>query len=246
MLSSSPIFSQKIKNVSFDMLKVEGGSFKLGNKYDIKLSTFYMAKHPVTQKIWMKIMGNNPSYFKGENLPIECVNLEDIGRFINKLNEQTGKEYHLPTEAQWEYAARGGNKSKGFKYSGSDNLDEVAWYWENSGDEKLHGHWDDDIIFNSNCRTHPVGSKKANELGIYDMSGNVWERCKDWYDDNFYRYNQVKINPENKAVKDIGGRVIRGGAWNDGSTSCEVTFRHLSSIESWDCYYGFRLAMSCS
>ena len=212
-----------------EMVLVEGGSFKMGsNEYDnekpihdVTVKDFYIGKYPITQKQWQNIMGDNPSRFKGETLPVEQVSWEDCQVFIKKLNDKTGKKYRLPTEAEWEYAARGGTKrnGNGFKYAGSNDLKEVAWYSENS-----------------DSKTHPVGTKKANELGIHDMTGNVWEWCNDWY----------KGYPGNSGVSDYTGsyRVFRGGGWSYGAGLCRVAFRNYSTPPYRSYYLGFRLAIS--
>ena len=187
------------KTKDYDMVYVEGGTFMMGSDegeadekpvHSVTVNSFYISKYEVTQKEWISIMGNNPSYFKGDNLPVEKVSWNDIQEFIKKLNQKTGKNYRLPTEAEWEYAARGGNKSRGYEYSGSDNIDEIAWYWNNSEEG-----------------TKPVGTKKSNELGIYDMTGNVWEWCNDWYDENYYRNS-----PSGPYIGEY--RVLRGSSWN--------------------------------
>ncbi|HDP98542.1 MAG TPA: hypothetical protein ENN22_05075, partial [bacterium] len=155
-----------------DMVFVAGGTFMMGsNEYDnekpihkVYVDDFYIGKYEVTQKQWFEIMGSNPSRFKGDNLPVERVSWNDVQEFIRKLNAKTGGNFRLPTEAEREYASRGGSRSAHFKYSGSNNVDNVAWYDNNSG-----------------RKTHPVGTKQPNELGLYDMSGNVWEWCSDWY-----------------------------------------------------------------
>jgi formylglycine-generating enzyme required for sulfatase activity len=152
-----------------EMVFVEGGTFQMGCSefanavpvHDVTVSSFHIGKYPVTQSQWTAVMDNNPSYFSNNNHPVETVSWDEVRNFITRLNEITGKNYRMPTEAEWEYAARGGNRSKGYEYSGSDVLDDVGWY-------------NDDT-------THPVGAKAANELGIYDMSGNVEEWCSDWY-----------------------------------------------------------------
>ena len=210
-----------------EMLFVKGGTFKMGSNDDgpihsVTLSDFSIGKYPITQKQWQEIMGNNPSDFKGETLPVENVSWDDCQEFIKKLNEKTGKKYRLPTEAEWEFAARGGNQSKGFEYSGSNNIDEVAWYYNNSDN-----------------KTHPIGTKKANELGIHDMSGNVWEWCNDWYDS--YR-NAIENNP--KGADTGSHRVSRGGSWFNGAELCRVTCRNYDSPTIRDSNMGFRLVSS--
>ncbi len=202
-----------------EMVLVKGGTFTRASQ-KVTLSDFSIGKFPVTQKQWQTIMGNNPSNFKGENLPVESVNWDDCQEFIKKLNEKTGKIFRLPTEAEWEFAARGGNQSKGFEYSGSNSIDEVAWYRSNS-----------------DSKTQPVASKKANELGIYDMSGNVWEWCNDWYGDFS---NSAVTNPQ--GAQSGSSRVLRGGSWFNDVNSCRSSYRSWlgPSIRNDD--GGFRLA----
>ena len=173
--------------------------------HQVTLSDYYMGQTEVTQALWEAVMGTNPSYFKGDNLPVECVSWEDCQTFIRRLNEKLssqlgGKLFSLPTEAQWEFAARGGNKSQGYKYSGSNNLDDVAWYYANSG-----------------SNSHPVARKQPNELGLYDMSGNVWEWCKDWY--GSYSSN-AQTNPQGPASGSL--RVFRDGKY---ARLCRVSNR---------------------
>ena len=205
-------------------------------QHQVTLSSFYIGKYPVTQAQWQAIMGSNPSKFKGDNLPVESVSWDDIQVFLTKLNTlysppsggQGGGFFRLPTEAEWEYAARGGHKSSfnkggqgGFKYAGSNNIDEVAWYGNNS-----------------NNKTHPVGQKKPNELGIYDMSGNVWEWCQDWYDKDYY-----KNSPANNSTGPTSGtsRVLRGGGWSSIAVRCRVGYRIHFTPSNRNLNYGFRL-----
>lgn len=194
-----------VNGVSFKMIAVKGGMFTMrvtsgqtgaypddSPTHIVTLSDYYIGETEVTQELWSAVMGNNPSNFKGNmQRPVECVSWDDSQAFITKLNELTGETFCLPTEAQWEYAARGGNLSKDFLYSGGNNIEEVAWYKDNS-----------------NKRTHPVKTKRPNELGIYDMSGNVWEWGSGyWYD---------------------GGRVGFGGSWRDEEGLCTFRSRTVS------------------
>jgi len=212
------------------MIVVEGGTYQMGsnNEFDthakpihsVTLSSFEIGKYEVTQAKWENVMGSNPSYFKGDNLPVENVSWNDVQTFISKLNEQTGLKYRLPTEAEWEFAARGGVSANSTTYAGSNTFDDVAWYFDNSGK-----------------KTHEVGTKQANELGIYDMSGNVWERCNDWY--GSYGSNTAK-NPQGPTTG--FSRVLRGGGWNYDYRSCYVAERLSSGPRGRD--LGFRLARS--
>jgi len=220
--------------LNIQMIFVEGGTFTMGctsgqssDYFDnekpahrVTVSGFYIGKYEVTQAQWKAIMGNNPSYFKGDNLPVVCISWDDVQKFIRKLNAQTGKQYRLPTEAEWEFAACGGNRSQGYKYSGSNTVGNVAWYEENSGGT-----------------THAVGSKSSNELGIYDMSGNVWEWCSDWYGN--YSSN-VQINPQGPSTGSI--RVNRGGSWNYGARLMRASYRGSDAPGNLNYALGFRLA----
>ena len=210
-----------VNGVEFKMIKVEGGTFSMGATseqssvadvdeypvHSVTLSDYYIGETEVTQELWEAVMGSNPSEFKGNNQrPVERVSWNDCQEFIKKLNQLTGKEFRLPTEAEWEYAARGGKYSKDYvyKYSGSNNADEVAWYNYNSRDE-----------------THPVKTKKANKLGLYDMSGNVWEWCNDRYGD--YQSNS-QTNPTGPSKGER--RVLRGGSWSCLDWYVRVSYRY--------------------
>ncbi|MGM9688377.1 MAG: formylglycine-generating enzyme family protein, partial [Alloprevotella sp.] len=225
----------RVGNVEFAMVKVDGGTFTMGataemqNPYDdekpthqVTLSSYSIGETEVTQALWQAVMGNNPSYFKGDNLPVEQVSWDDCQEFIRKLNLQTGQRFRLPTEAEWEFAARGGNRSNHTQYSGSSNLDEVAWYTSNSG-----------------SKTHPVKTKKANELGIYDMTGNVWEWCQDWY--GSYS-SSSQYNPTGPSSGSY--RVYRGGSWNGGPRCCRSSSRCDNAPGYRYNSLGLRLALS--
>jgi formylglycine-generating enzyme required for sulfatase activity len=217
-------------DLPIDMVFVQGGSFNMGcteeqgDEYTcypqefpvhkVTLSNFYMAKYQVTQKLWVQITGSNPSGVYYEDLvtddaPVNNVAWKEVQEFIDKLNELTGEKYRLPTEAEWEYAARGGNKSKGYKYAGSDDVDEVAWYAGNSRGISM----EDELPIIKGPR--PVGTKKPNELGIYDMTGNVEEWVNDWISHNGTNWTgyteEAKVNP--KGPESGTNRVIRGGSW---------------------------------
>ena len=240
-----------VNGVSFDMVAVRGGTFTMGatleqgsDVYDrerpihqVTLSDYMIGKTEVTQELWQAVMGSNPSRFKGDQLPVERVSWNDCQEFIKKLNSLTGLKFRLPTEAEWEYAARGGNKSKDYKYSGSNDIGSVAWYYVNSGDTILDERNRDDDNLN-NCRTHEVMKKTPNELGLYDMSGNVWEWCIDCYD---YYSSRSQTNP--KGPKKGSDRVLRGGSWINGSRSCRVSFRLNFTPGYSDSKLGLRLAL---
>ena len=218
-----------------DMVHVVGGTFMMGataeqgsaaSEYEkpahqVTLSGYYIGRYEVTQELWQAVMGNNPSNFKGDSRrPVECVSWNDCQKFIMKLNRMTGKRFRLPTEAEWEYAARGGNQSKGYKYSGGNTLDNVAWYWNNSG-----------------SATHPVGTKAPNELGLYDMTGNVYEICQDWSDSYS---SDSQINPTGPSLGTH--RVDRGGGWAHGAWENRVSYRSFSNPSEPSRGLGLRLA----
>ena len=224
---------------NIEMVFVEGGTFQMGatpeqgsDAYDeeypvhtVTVSSFYIGKTEVTQELWVAIMGYNQSYFKkGGNYPVESVSWDDIQEFLKKLNAITGKQYRLPTEAEWEYAARGGNKSQGYKYSGSNNIGDIAWYSDNSSRET----------------THLVATKAPNELGIYDMSGNVMEWCQDWYNSEYY--SQSPSNNPQGASSGIN-RVLRGGSWDFIAKFSRVSYRDGQSSDNGINLNGFRLVL---
>ncbi len=226
-----------------DCVLITGGKFSMGGEeyteHQVTLSDYYISKYEVSQKLYQQAMNKNPSLFKGDNLPVETVNWYDAIEFCNAYSKQdkltpcytingtnvtcnfAANGYRLPTEAEWEYAARGGIKSKGYKYSGSDSIDDVAEYEGNN-----------------NKTTKPVGGKNANELGIYDMSGNVWEWCWDWYDGNYYA-NSPENNP--KGADTGSGRVKRGGSWFDSAAIARVVYRSSSTPTVSGSNLGFRV-----
>lgn len=214
-----------IKNILANMVFVEGGDFKMGSDskdanrdekpmHTEKVSSFYIGKYEVTQKEWKTIMGENPSSFTGEDLPVDNISWEECQEFIEKLNHKTGKTFRLPSETEWEYAAKGGKKSKGYTYSGGNDLGKVAWYNGNSGN-----------------KTHRVGIKLPNELGLYDMSGNVWEYTSDSWNDNY-------DSPRNSRNK-----VRRGGGWDYAANGCRVTYRVAQGRYNRRSSFGLRLAL---
>jgi formylglycine-generating enzyme required for sulfatase activity len=217
--------------LNHEMIFVEGGTFQMGSDsgdpdekplHTVTLSAFNIGKYEVTQAQWTAVMGDNPSNFRGcENCPVEWVSWFDVQRYISKLNIQTGKNYRLPTEAEWEYAAKGGKSSKGYNYSGSNDLNSVAWNKDNSG-----------------SKTHAVGGKQANELGVYDMTGNVWEWCSDWY--GTYSSNS-ETNP--KGASEGQYRVLRGGSWSNYADYCRTADRIRNDPDHRTYNNGFRLVL---
>jgi formylglycine-generating enzyme required for sulfatase activity len=220
------------KTYEHEMVFVEGGTFQMGSNsgeederpvHQVTLFSFNIGKYEVTQAQWREVMGTNPSYFKDcDQCPVEQVSWNDVQDFIQKLNTKTGKQYRLPTEAEWEFAARGGVKTKGYTYSGSNTVTDVAWMREIAG-----------------SRTHPVGEKQANELGIYDMTGNVWEWCADWYG----AYSTADANnPRGPYSGEF--HVLRGGSLNDFARDCRSAYRSRRDTEYRYLNRGFRLVLS--
>lgn len=216
-----------------EFVLVKGGCFQMGDTFgdgrsdekpahEVCVDDYYIGKYEVTQGQWKNVRGNNPSRFSncGDNCPVEQVSWDDIQDYIRILNQRTGKTYRLPTEAEWEYAARSGGKSE--KYAGGNDVDTVAWYDNNSG-----------------SRTHPVGQKQPNGLGIYDMTGNVWEWCQDWYGDGYYK-SSPKDNPQGPSSGSY--RVLRGGSWSNNAANSRATDRNSVSPGYRSSGLGFRLA----
>lgn len=232
-ISHNDDFSAFFRKLESNMVFIEGGTFTMGctsEQFDcfrdeklthqVTVSDFKMGKYEVTQGEWKKIMGKNPSYFSNcDACPVEQVSWHDVQEFIQKLNRLTGSNFRLPTEAEWEYAARGGIKSKGNPYAGSNSINNVGWYEGNVG-----------------SKTYSVGQKSPNELGLYDMTGNVWEWCSDRYG----KYDsESKQNPEGASAGSF--RVYRGGSWFSSPRYCRITKRFRDSPIYKYNYLGFRL-----
>lgn len=225
-----------LEKLNDDMVYIEAVEFTMGATKEQKgeansdekpahpvvLNCFNLCKYEVTQELWEAVMGDNPSHFKGKNLPVENVSWDDCLKFIMKLNELTGKKYRLPTEAEWEYAARGGSNSMHYKYSGGNSLEYVSWYFHNSMD-----------------KTHTVGMMKPNELGLYDMSGNVWEWCQDWYGSYGKKTAYYPTGP----IKAYN-KVFRGGGYDNGDTYCRCSYRNGTAPQNKFKNLGLRLAHS--
>jgi len=231
------------KTVSFKMKLVKAGTFQMGSTagnddekpvHSVTLTKdYYMGETEVTQALWYAVMGQSPTSSNrswssscgiGDNHPAYYISYEDCQQFLTKLNQLTGQQFRFPTEAEWEYAARGGQKSKGYTYAGSNTIGDVAWYGDNS-----------------DGKAHAVKSKTPNELGLYDMTGNVWEWCYDWYDGDGYP-STAQTNPTGAASFSIT-RIFRGGSWANVATCCRAAFRGGDIPTRRVVYYGFRLCL---
>lgn len=234
-----------VNGVSFTMTRAEGGDFMMGETeeqgfsvggsnrpvHKVSLSAFYICKNEVTQGLWQAVMGNNPSHFKRDLLfPVESITWNDCQEFIKKLNNMTGYQFRLPTEAEWEFAARGGKETKGYKFAGSNRLKSVAWYSDNSGEKTWFGY--------KNNKPNIVASKEPNELGLYDMSGNVYEWCQDWYGDYCDEEQNNPLGPRTGSL-----RVSRGGSWRSEESLCRVSSRNYDFPNQAFSHVGLRLAI---
>ncbi|MFT3868307.1 MAG: SUMF1/EgtB/PvdO family nonheme iron enzyme [Nibricoccus sp.] len=267
-----PAWSQ---TVSDRFVLVQGGTFlntKAGyHGKNVTVASFYLGKYEVTQKEWLAVMGDNPSQFKGDDLPVEMVSWYDCIEYCNKRSLQEGLKpyytinrdakdpnnesanddvkwtvtinvgtngYRLPTEAEWEFAAGGGRLSRNFIYSGSDELDKVGWFWQNAGDTRLEGAWNWPLVERNNNKTHAVGGKAPNELGLCDLSGNVREWCCDWFGE------VVGHGADPKGPEHGAARVWKGGGWLGGDFCCASSFRGSFDANSRGPDQGFRVCRS--
>jgi formylglycine-generating enzyme required for sulfatase activity len=233
-----PKQAEMAKSIESKMVMIDGGTFTMGcvlagdsecyawekPRHTVTLNTFYMGKYDVTQKEWKALMGTTPDKKYCAECPVVYVTWFDAQLFINKLNQISGKNYRLPTEAEWEYAAKGGNKSHGYKYAGGNESKTVAW-------------WDSTV----SLYVHPAGEKKANELGLFDMSGNVWQWCADWFNEKYYSTGPSNNPPGPEKEKGNGSRVVRGGSWWGPERDCRVANRDMYPPDSKDDDVGFRI-----
>lgn len=228
---SSPTagFIEDLKGAKLEMIYLPGGTFQMGSNessdekpiHRVTLSPFFIGKYPVTQAQWQAVMDNNPSNFKGADFPVESVSWDNATAFCAKLSQQSGKNFRLPTEAEWEYACRAGSAGKWCFGDDLKELKKYAWYDKNSGSQ-----------------THPVGQRQPNQFGLYDMHGNVWEWCQDWYKNDYYK-NSPEQDPPGPAKGDY--RVLRGGSWGDDYVNCRSAFRHDDSPGHALILSGFRV-----
>ncbi len=242
LISTSIVFGQDVRSqIKKNLILINGGTFTMGQTdpnvsckgctadeqppHKVTVSDFYLCKYEVTLKEWKQIMGTNPSYDEEcENCPVDGVSWQDVQLFIKKINEKSDIQFRIPTEAEWEFAARGGNKSNGYRFSGSNNASDVAWFG-----------------LKKDQKTHQTGLKQPNELGLYDMSGNVWEWCSD-----FYGFDYFANSPEKDPSGPISGKdkILRGGSWYNQSFDCRVTTRYRFYPSFRTNANGFRLASS--
>lgn len=250
-ISAQQTTTYRVGDVEFSMVTVEGGTFAMGAtpeqstpyhdefpSHYVTVDTYAIGQTEVTQALWLAVMGRNPSEHIGMDLPVDRVSWMDCQVFLQRLDSLTGVAFRLPTEAEWEFAARGGNLSRHTEFAGSDSLHHVAWYYNNSGDNFLTSSWNFQDQVDNHCSTHPVASTRPNELGLYDMSGNLWEWCQDWY----INYQPESVtNP--KGPVDGTRRVARGGSWAHINRYCRIARRTAYNPSLNLNVNGFRLAL---
>ncbi len=246
--------------VSFYMISVVGDTFQMGATpeqgddawgnempvHDVFASNFSIGETEVTQELWQAVMGSNPSYYEDPQYPVESVSWEQCDTFITRLNQITGRHFRFPTEAEWEFAARGGKNSRGYKYAGGNNIDEVGWYWKNSGDHYIDlpdDAWRSDTTYRNHCKEHVVKSLKPNELSLYDMCGNVEEWCYDGYQSEYYQSlptDAVTINPT--GVSYSSKKSKRGGYYGWIARNARISYRIGAFADASSLNAGLRLA----
>lgn len=242
-------------------IRIEPGEFQMGSPADeparandelqhqVRLTKpYFIQASEVSQAQYKAVTGDNPSYFKGDDLPVENVSWEDAVRFCEKLSEREKRKFRLPTEAEWEYAARAGKPGP---VSGTGNLDEMAWYANNSGKERLEASrlWDTEPndyfnrLLKNGCRTRPVGTGTPNDWGLHDMHGNVTEWVADWFSANYFREQAAQVDPQGPPQSNLGSRVMRGGSWGSDPRNCRIANRDWNVPGTRTPSCGFRVVM---
>jgi len=250
----------EIKELKMAFVRIEPGEFLMGSPADeanrdkdedahrLRITrAFLLQNTEVTQAQWKAIMGDNASYFKGDDLPVDNVSWEDAVAFCKKLSQREGQTFRLPTEAEWEYACRADKQGP---VAGTGKLDDMAWYADNSGNQRLDAAkiWDTEPnnyfqrMLDNKCTSHPCGSKKANDWGLFDMQGNVMEWCADWYESDYYS-NSPRENPPGPQKSQLHSRLLRGGSWGSDVRHCRAADRDWNEPDKRSPSYGFRLLL---
>ena len=253
--------SFELPDLQMTLLRIEPGEFDMGSPADepnrkeyefqhkVRLTRlFFLQSTEVTQAQYRNVMGANPSYFRGDDLPVETVSWEEATAFCRKLNERTGRHFRLPSEAEWEYAARAG---KDGPVAGTKKLDEMAWYAENSGRRRVDSAklWDSNPneyfknLLDNGCGTHAVRTLKPNDWGLLDMEGNVSEWVADWFSDTYFHEDAAKLNPRGPTDSKLNSRVMRGGSWGSDPRNCRIAHRDWNVPSTRSASVGFRVAM---
>jgi len=253
--------SYELPDLKMKLLLLEAGEFEMGSPADetnrqdnefqhrVRLTkSFFIEITDITQAQYTAVMGKNPSYFQGDDLPVENVSWHDAVRFCTKLSKRQGRTFRLPTEAEWEYAARAGKEGP---VSGSGKLDEMAWYADNSGRQRLDSAklWDADPniyfqhLLNNGCGTHPVATARPNDWGLYDMQGNVAEWVHDWFSEDYFHDDAAGVDPRGPKKSSLGSRVMRGGSWGSDPRNCRVAHRDWNVPDTQTASCGFRVVM---